>query len=97
MRTHRLFPFHLRRALAFCLQWVFSLDLRCAFCFHLQCAVNFFYSVCSVSLCCAGVHLIFHWRGGINFIRREFDLVCGSIFLSFGLRIDYFPFICGVP
>ena len=41
----------LRRALAFCLQWVFfSLDLGCAFCFHLQYADNFFYSVCSVSL-----------------------------------------------
>ena len=28
----------------------FSLDLGCAFCFHLQYADNFFYSVCSVSL-----------------------------------------------
>ena len=49
--------------------------------FHLQCAVNFFYSVCSVSLCCVGVHLIFHWQCWFNFILSVFDLVCSSIFL----------------
>ena len=48
---------------------------------HLQCAVNFFYSVCSVSLYCVGVNSIFHWRCWFNFIRSVFDLVCSSIFL----------------
>ena len=33
--------------------------------FHLQCAVDFFYSGCSVSLCCVGVHLIFIGGAGL--------------------------------
>ena len=44
--------------------------------FHLQYAVDFVYLVCSVSLYCVGVHLVFHWRCWFNFIRSVFDLVC---------------------
>ena len=33
--------------------------------FHLQCAVNFYNLVCSVSLCCVGVLLIFIGGAGL--------------------------------
>ena len=34
--------------------------------FHLQCAVNFFYSVCSVSRYCVGVNSSFQWQCWFN-------------------------------